>query len=179
MGLSCSTQDLHCSTRVLSYGMWDLVPWPQIEPRPPALGAWSLSHWMTREVPNLILVLKCLFRGKHKLGQQDKRHCAHFTDGPWSVSVSAHTAEVSSGFCTPCPHPQSKPCQVTATCNVLRTPSGLPKAYSQGLVSPTEESRAQRDLPRFTWLANGENEVSNLGFLMTNSWLIPWQSATP
>ena len=36
-----------------------------------------------------------------------------------------------------------------------------------------EESRAQRDLPRFTWLANGENEVSNRGFLMTNSWLIP------
>ena len=22
-----------------------------IEPRPPALGAWSLSHWTTREVP--------------------------------------------------------------------------------------------------------------------------------
>ena len=84
-----------------------------------------------------------------------------------------HAAEVSSGFWTPCPHPQSKPCQVTATCNVLRTPSRLPKAYSQGLVSPTEESRAQRDLPRFTRLANGENEVSNLGFLMTNSWLIP------
>ena len=30
---------------------WDLVPWPGIEPRPPALGVWSLSHWTTRKVP--------------------------------------------------------------------------------------------------------------------------------
>ena len=35
----------------LSYSMWDLVPSPGIELGPPALGAWSLSHWITREVP--------------------------------------------------------------------------------------------------------------------------------
>ena len=35
----------------LSYHTWDLVPWPGIEPGPPALGAQSLSHWTTREVP--------------------------------------------------------------------------------------------------------------------------------
>ena len=28
----------------LSCCMWDLVPWPGNEPRPPAFGAWSLSH---------------------------------------------------------------------------------------------------------------------------------------
>ena len=28
-----------------------LVPWPGIEPMPPALGAWSLNHWTAREVP--------------------------------------------------------------------------------------------------------------------------------
>ena len=33
--------------------VWDLVPRPGIEPRPPALGAWSLNHWTTREVPVL------------------------------------------------------------------------------------------------------------------------------
>ena len=43
LGLSCSTWELHCS-------MWDLVPWPGIKPRPPALGAQSLGHWTTREV---------------------------------------------------------------------------------------------------------------------------------
>ena len=30
--------------------MWDLVPWAGIKPRPPALGAQSLSYWTTREV---------------------------------------------------------------------------------------------------------------------------------
>ena len=32
--------------------MQDLVPWPGIEPRPSALGAWSLTHWTTRVVPS-------------------------------------------------------------------------------------------------------------------------------
>ena len=35
----------------LSCCMQDLAPYPGIEPRPPALGAQSLSHWTTREVP--------------------------------------------------------------------------------------------------------------------------------
>ena len=35
--------------------------WPGIEPRPPALGAWSLSYWITREVPAFpFLYLKSL-----------------------------------------------------------------------------------------------------------------------
>ena len=33
--------------------MWDLVPWPGIELRPPALRTWSLSHWTIRKVPNI------------------------------------------------------------------------------------------------------------------------------
>ena len=40
-----------CGIWILSHGMWDLVPWPGIEPGSPALGVWSLSHWITREVP--------------------------------------------------------------------------------------------------------------------------------
>ena len=28
-----------------------LVPQPGIDPAPPALQAWSLNHWITREVP--------------------------------------------------------------------------------------------------------------------------------
>ena len=39
----------------LSWGMQDLVPWPRINPRPPALGMWNLNHWATREVPGLVL----------------------------------------------------------------------------------------------------------------------------
>ena len=37
--------------QTLICSMWDLVPWPGIEPRPSALRAWSLSPWTTREVP--------------------------------------------------------------------------------------------------------------------------------
>ena len=45
-----------CSMWALSCSMWDLVPWPGIEPRHLALGAWSLSHWTTKEVPEYNLI---------------------------------------------------------------------------------------------------------------------------
>ena len=35
----------------LSCCMWDLAPCPGIEPRPPALGVQSLSHWITIHLP--------------------------------------------------------------------------------------------------------------------------------
>ena len=41
---------LSCSMWTLSPSMWDLVSWPGMELRPPALGAWSLSHWTAGEV---------------------------------------------------------------------------------------------------------------------------------
>ena len=39
--------------QVFSCGMWDLfiVTWSGIKSRPPALGAWRLSHWAPRRVP--------------------------------------------------------------------------------------------------------------------------------
>ena len=40
--------------------MWDLVPWPGIEPGPPALGAQSLSHWPSKEVPLHLFFFSCL-----------------------------------------------------------------------------------------------------------------------
>ena len=40
-----------CSMQALSCSMWDLVPRPGIRSRHPALGAWCLSHWTTREIP--------------------------------------------------------------------------------------------------------------------------------
>ena len=43
--------------QALCCGLQDLVSWPGIKPGPPALGAWSLNHWPTREVPRVCLVL--------------------------------------------------------------------------------------------------------------------------
>ena len=45
LGLSCK----HIGSLVVAWRI--SVPWPGIEPGPPALGARSLSHWTTREVP--------------------------------------------------------------------------------------------------------------------------------
>ena len=42
---------LSSSMRPLSCGLWDLVPWPGIEPRAPALGIRTLNCWTTMEVP--------------------------------------------------------------------------------------------------------------------------------
>ena len=41
---------LAVACRIFSCGMWDLILWPGIKPTSPVLGAWSLSHWTTREV---------------------------------------------------------------------------------------------------------------------------------
>ena len=57
---------LTCGMRALSCGMWDLVSWPGIKPGPPALGAWSLNPWTTREVLT-ILQFKKLFLKSQRL----------------------------------------------------------------------------------------------------------------
>ena len=45
------TLDLHCCLEGFSWSRWNLVSPPGIEPMLPVLGAHSLSHWTTREVP--------------------------------------------------------------------------------------------------------------------------------
>ena len=42
--------------RIISCGVWDLVPRPGIELWAPALGARSHSHWTTREAPTVCLL---------------------------------------------------------------------------------------------------------------------------
>ena len=42
---------IYLSVPGLSCGMWDLVPGPGIEPRPPAFRVWSLSHWTNQGSP--------------------------------------------------------------------------------------------------------------------------------
>ena len=51
---TCGLQTLRCL-------MWGLVPWPGSEPRPPALGAQSLSHWSTGEVSPILFLFKNVF----------------------------------------------------------------------------------------------------------------------
>ena len=51
-----------CALRTLHWGPWDLVPWPRVPPRPPALGAQSLSHWTTRQFLHLPYSWRCFSR---------------------------------------------------------------------------------------------------------------------
>ena len=52
---------IYLSVPGLSCSIWDLVCCPGIEPRAPALEAWSFNHWTTREVPvNSFLLTMCL-----------------------------------------------------------------------------------------------------------------------
>ena len=66
LGLGCGMLSHSCS-------MCDLVPQPGIELKTPAMGAWNLSHWTTREVPPVLFDdnHKCkscsLYIGKHHL----------------------------------------------------------------------------------------------------------------
>ena len=49
---SCGMRGLSVAAPgISSCSTWDLVPWPRIDLGPPALGAQSLSHQATREVP--------------------------------------------------------------------------------------------------------------------------------
>ena len=70
LGLSCGNWDLLSLSQFggslvviyeilsckLSCILWDLVPWPMMEPGPPALRVQSSSHWTTREVPIILTI---------------------------------------------------------------------------------------------------------------------------
>ena len=64
---SCSMWTLRCGMLAFSCSMWILVPWPGIEPGPPALGAWSLNCWTIREVPSMRI-----FKGIKELKESSK-----------------------------------------------------------------------------------------------------------
>ena len=53
-GRNCKLGIFSCGMWTLSCSMWDLVPCPGIEPGASALGARSLSHWTTGDVPQCL-----------------------------------------------------------------------------------------------------------------------------
>ena len=73
------------SVGTVSCGMWDLVPWLDFKRGPPALGEWSLSHWATREVLSLTLLIVYLRLSK-KLSPMTSK-----TDFLTCYKISVHT----------------------------------------------------------------------------------------
>ena len=56
-----------CGMWTLSCGMWDLVSWPRIVPRPCTLGTQSPSRWTTKEVHRWNTIIPISLRRKEKL----------------------------------------------------------------------------------------------------------------
>ena len=65
--LAVAHRSLICGIRTGSCSVWDLVPWPGVEPGPPTLGAQSFSHCTTREVPIDWWWPFWLMRGWHRI----------------------------------------------------------------------------------------------------------------
>ena len=91
--LHCSMQDhlvdaceiFSSSIRTLSCSTWDLVPWPGIKPRPPAVASRNLNHWATREVQAIPLLFRPVVRPLDTdlemnfiLGISCRAHCLAF-----------------------------------------------------------------------------------------------------
>ena len=45
-----------CNLWALRCGLWNLVPWPGIEPGTPVLGMQSLSHWTNQGSPSMFQI---------------------------------------------------------------------------------------------------------------------------
>ena len=75
---------------IFSCGMRDLIPWPGMEPGPPALGAWSLNHWTTREVPQID------FNLEHKAGDMADAIFI-FLGGPAATQVHIFFCHLPTG----------------------------------------------------------------------------------
>ena len=85
--LSCSRQDLWCSTK-------DLVPWPGIKPGPPSSGVRKPSHWTTREVsqdPSVHHICKVSLATQGNIHRFQGVKCGHLERSHSSASHKAPT----------------------------------------------------------------------------------------
>ena len=107
---------------ILGCGRWDLVPGPGIEPGPSALGARSLSHGTTREVPALCSSTESLPHAPSTLMLPS--------------SSLLHTFPAHS--CPPCPPPGSLPCLLRAAFPAAPRPFVGPLTPQGARVCPTK-----------------------------------------
>ena len=144
--LSCGMQTLGCST-------WVLLPWPGIRPWPPALGVWSLSHWITKEVPGMTFQFPCL---------------CYLTSSPPEVFPSTPSQ-------SPTPQAHSRCCPSSDFCISDIPPSdsiSLPSSSDSPLTAPMlHHLQSNRPIifppqPPFLFLSSLPNKISCLLFLL-------------
>ena len=79
-----------CELSVVSSGI--LVPWPEVEPWSPALGARSLGHWTTMEA---LIAHFLLWRSSH-IGRSITSSLWDFPGGPGVGSLPANVGDTGS-----------------------------------------------------------------------------------
>ena len=77
---------------IFSWSTWDLVSWSGIEPRPPALGTQSLSHWATREEP--LLNVSLLLTGLGVLTPRTMLSASLYLPQSWAMGMPARRRSV-------------------------------------------------------------------------------------
>ena len=86
--------------------MRDLVPWPGMEPGPPALETQTLSHWTTREVP--VYLLLCFFPFCTFFLEMSSvlsfNSSVGFSSSPLSFLISKNPFLFSCSLCFLCSH---------------------------------------------------------------------------
>ena len=99
-----------------------LVPWPGIEPRPPALGVWNLSHRITREILLLLEGKKVTFSWAVAEGSSVQFSHSVVSDSLWSHGLQ-HTRP-------PCPSPtpgvHPNLCPLSQWCHPIISSSVIP-----------------------------------------------------
>ena len=144
--------------------MWDLVPWPGIEPGTPSLGAWSLNHCATRGVLTVISFysLSCTVLQLSK--RSHRRH---------SPSIPRQPLQWN-GACEPCaPDFESRPNRASS-CGLHRRSSLSP--YGSHTYIP-QSSGIARDLLFWQWTPDSseDNWFWGLSALIVACTLGNWQ----
>ena len=91
-----------------------LVPWPEIEPVPPAMEVWNLNHWSTKETPTLPSLMQVqptgfLLSFKHTPGPSMccscslKPFCLRYQHASLSPLFRVHLTVISSERAPPRP----------------------------------------------------------------------------
>ena len=81
---------VHAAYRTLS-GIWDSVPRPGTELWAPALAEWHLSHWVTRDAPQMMGCLSFPFTLQKDTVSVLARGLAHRTPRPKDIRSSHRT----------------------------------------------------------------------------------------
>ena len=99
-----------------------LVPWPGIEPRPPALGVWNLSHRITREILLLLEGKKVTFSWAVAEGSSVQFSHSVVSDSLWSHGLQHARPPCPSP--TPGVHPNL--CPLSQWCHPIISSSVIP-----------------------------------------------------